>query len=420
MQQTLGSTIIGIAHDAADVPLGEPTTAAAPGALHVPYDKDVARDHSPELVAMRQRFVAEHAGASFEHLTRFSFAPESTVGNIEGLTGAAQVPLGFAGPLHVRGEHADGEFLIPLATTEGTLVASYNRGIEVLNRSGGVLCTVSADRMQRAPVFIFDSAREARDFSAWVQTRLDDLRRVAEATSHVAKLQRIESYLAHRFAFLRFDFSTGDAAGQNMVGRATLAACEWIAAQRAEVKHYFLDSQFGSDKKVSHINSLRTRGKRVTAEVTIPRAVLIERLRITPEAVRYWAGVGSIGSHLAGATNNGLHAANAIAAMFIATGQDVANVVEGSAAATYVEVTPEGDLYAAVTIPSLIVATYGGGTHLATQRECLEIMGCYGRDKAQKLAEIIAGVVLAGELSLGAAICTMEWVSAHERFGRNR
>jgi hydroxymethylglutaryl-CoA reductase (NADPH) len=158
----------------------------------------------------------------------------------------------------------------------------------------------------------------------------------------------------------------------------------------------------------------------VTAEVTIPRAVLLDRLRVTPEEVRYWAGIGSIGAHIAGAMNNGLHAANAIAAIFIATGQDVANVVEASAAATYVEVTPSGDLYAAITIPSLIVATHGGGTHLATQRECLEIMGCYGRDKAQKLAEIIAGVVLAGELSLGAAIVTMEWVSAHERFGRNR
>jgi hydroxymethylglutaryl-CoA reductase (NADPH) len=401
---------------------GDASPASNPSAVarHVPYDKDIAHDHSAELVAARQRFVAEWVGAPLQHVSRFSFPPEATVGNVESFTGVAQVPIGIAGPVLVHGEHAAGEFLVPMATTEGTLVASYNRGIEVLNRSGGVTCTVSADRMQRAPVFIFDSAREARDFAAWVQSRLDDLRRVADATSRVGRLQRIESYLAHRFAFLRFDYSTGDAAGQNMVGRATMAACEWIAANFPPVRHYFLDSQFGSDKKVSHINSLRTRGKRVTAEVTIPRAVLQERLHVTPEEVRYWAGVGSIGSHLAGATNNGLHAANAIAAIFIATGQDVANVVEGSAAATYVEVTPSGDLYAAITIPSLIVATHGGGTHLATQRECLEIMGCYGTDKAQKLAEIIAGVVLAGELSLGAAIVTMEWVSAHERFGRNR
>ena len=396
--------------------------APAPATLppHVPYDKDILRDHSAELVAVRQKFVELTSGITPQHIGHFSFVPESTIGNIESLTGVAQVPIGIAGPLVVRGEHADGAFLIPLATTEGSLVASYNRGIDVLNRAGGVICTLSADRMQRAPVFIFDSAREARDFSSWVQAKLADLQRVTGATSHVGRLQRIESYLAHRFAFLRFDYSTGDAAGQNMVGRATMAACEWIAKNHPGVRHFFLDSQFGSDKKVSHINSIRTRGKRVTAEVTIPRAVLEERLRVTPESLRYWAGVGSVGSHLAGAASNGLHAANAVAAMFIATGQDVANVVEASATATYVEVTPDGDLYAAVTIPSLIVATYGGGTHLATQRECLEIMGCYGRDKAQKLAEIIAGVVLAGELSLGAAICTMEWVAAHERLGRNR
>jgi hydroxymethylglutaryl-CoA reductase (NADPH) len=399
---------------------GSPAHLQTPLASHVPYEKDLQRDHSAELVAARQRFVTERSGATLQHVTRFSFAPESTIGNIESFTGVAQVPLGIAGPLVVHGEHAEGEFLVPLATTEGTLVASYNRGIDVINRSGGVTCTVSADRMQRAPVFIFDSAREARDFATWVQSRIEDLRRVAEATTHVGRLQRIESYLAHRFAFLRFDYTTGDAAGQNMVGKATMAACQWLVANRAEVRHFFLDSHFGSDKKVSYINSLRTRGKRVTAEVTIPRAVLLDRLRVTPEEVRYWAGIGSIGAHIAGAMNNGLHAANAIAALFIATGQDVANVVEASAAATYVEVTPSGDLYAAITIPSLIVATHGGGTHLATQRECLEIMGCYGRDKARKLAEIIAGVVLAGELSLGAAIVTMEWVSAHERFGRNR
>jgi hydroxymethylglutaryl-CoA reductase (NADPH) len=189
-----------------------------PAARHVPYDKDQQRDHSAELIAARQRFVAERSGATLQHVNRFSFAPESTIGNIESLTGVAQVPIGIAGPLVVHGEHAEGEFLIPLATTEGTLVASYSRGIEVINRSGGVTCTVSADRMQRAPVFIFDSAREARDFATWVQSRIDDLRKVAEATTHVGQLQRIESYLAHRFAFLRFDYSTGDAAGQNMVG----------------------------------------------------------------------------------------------------------------------------------------------------------------------------------------------------------
>lgn len=398
---------------------------SGPGALTstlagVPYDKDIAHDHSREEATVRQRFVEQYSGITLRHVPQYSFDPVMTLGNIESFTGVAQVPLAFAGPLHVNGEHARGDFLIPLATSEGSLVASYNRGMKLLNGSGGVTCTVSADRMQRAPVFAFDSAREASAFSHWIQERMDDIRIVTEATSHVARLQRIETYLAHRFAFLRLDFSTGDAAGQNMVGKATLAACEWIAANNTAVRQYLLDSQFSSDKKVSYVNSLRTRGKRVTAEVTIPRALLWERMHVEPEAMDFWAGVASVGSHLAGAMSNGLHAPNALAAMFIATGQDVANVAEGSAVSAYLEVTKSRDLYVSVTIPSLIVATHGGGTHLATQRECLEIMGCYGTGKAQKLAEIIAGVVLAGEISLAAAICTREWVTAHEKFGRNR
>lgn len=386
----------------------------------VPYQKDILRDHSLDAASVRQRFVEECACVTLHHVTHFSIDPISTLGNIESFTGVAQVPLAFAGPLNVNGEHAKGEFLIPLATTEGSLVASYNRGIKLLNAAGGVTCTVSADRMQRAPVFIFDSARDARDFAAWVQERVADIRKVAEATSHVAKLQRIESYLASRFAFLRLDYTTGDAGGQNMVGRATLAACEWMSANNPAVRSYFLDSQLSSDKKVSYINMLRTRGKRVTAEATIPRALLVEQMHVEPRTLAFWAGVGGVGSHLAGAMNNGLHAVNALAAMFIATGQDVANVAEGSAATGYLEVTPAGDLYVAITLPSLIVATHGGGTHLGTQRECLEVMGCYGKGKVHKLAEIIAGVALAGELSLAAAICTKEWVTAHEKFGRNR
>jgi hydroxymethylglutaryl-CoA reductase (NADPH) len=205
-----------------------------------------------------------------------------------------------------------------------------------------------------------------------------------------------------------------------MVGKATLAACQWIEANYPHVRRYFLDSHFSTDKKVSQINTLRTRGKRVTAEVTIPRDVGREHLRVEPEMLQYYYGIGNVGAMLAGSTNNGLHAANALAAMFIATGQDVANVTEGSAANIYMEPTPEGGTYLSITIPSLIVATHGGGTGLATQRECLEILGCYGQGKVNKLAEIVAGVVLAGEISLAAAICTLEWVSAHEKLGRKR
>ena len=404
-------------------PFAPPRAPAPPPAdapLHVPYDKDASRDYSPEMVAERQRFVERTTGVRPVHLGHYSFDPAVTRGNIERFTGVAQVPGGLAGPLRVNGEHARGDFLIPLATSEGTLVASYSRGMKVLNLAGGVTCTVSDDAMQRAPVFDFDSARVARDFRDWVQEHLHDLRREAEATSRVARLSGVEVYLASRFAYLRFDFTTGDAAGQNMVGRATYAACGWIVANAPGVRRFFLESNVATDKKVSHVNILHTRGKRVTAEATIPRAVLTEELRVTPEALAYHAGVANVGAYLSGATNNGLHAPNAITAMFIATGQDVANVTEGSSAVIYTELTQSRDLYLSITLPSLIVATHGGGTGLPTQRECLEILGCYGAGKVRKLAEIVAGVVLAGEISLAAAISSLEWVEAHERMGRKR
>jgi len=382
--------------------------------------RDASDNYCDAAIEERQRFVENYAGVELKHVPHFTFPAHSVEGNCESLVGAAQIPLGVAGPIHVNGEEAQGKFLVPLATTEGTLVASYNRGIKVVNLSGGARCTVVGDAMQRAPVFVFTSGREARDFVDWVHEHMHRIREEAEATSSVAKLQYVDPYLANKFAYLRFNYSTGDAAGQNMVGRATFAACGWILDNYDGIEHFYLESNFATDKKASQVNIMRTRGKRVTAEVVVKREVLEQHMRVVPESLAYHWGVATVGAFFSGANNNGAHSPNAITAMFIATGQDVANVAESSAGILYSEVTDDGDLYTSLTIPSLIVATYGGGTSLATQRECLEMMGCYGKGKVRKLAEIIAGVALAGELSLGAAISSSDWVSSHEAYGRNR
>jgi hydroxymethylglutaryl-CoA reductase (NADPH) len=384
----------------------------------IPYSKE--NDYTPEMVKARQKFVEDYTGVKLQHIDKFSFEPAATKGNIENFTGVAQVPIGFAGPLKINGEHAQGEFIVPLATAEGTLVASYNRGMKVLNLSGGVMCTVVGDAMQRAPVFVFDNARDGRAFVAWVDANTAKIREEAEATSSVAKLTYIDHYLSNKLVFLRFNYTTGDAAGQNMVGRATFAACSWILENHDKIRHFYLESNFATDKKASQINIMRTRGKRVTAEATIPRDVLINNMRVDPETLAYHANIANVGAFLSGANNNGAHSPNGITAMFIATGQDVANVSESSAGIVYTEVTREGDLYISITIPSLIVATHGGGTALPTQRECLELLGCSGRGKVNKLAEVVAGVVLAGEISLASAISSLDWVSSHEQYGRNR
>ena len=390
----------------------------APKRARLPRDE--SDDYDAEIIQKRRTFIEQQSGVKLNHILHHSFDPHLAKGNCENFVGVAQVPIGFAGPLRIHGESADGEFLIPLATCEGTMIASYNRGMKVLNACGGAEVTVIADAMQRAPVFVFHNARAGREFVNWVHANIQPIRAAAEGTSKIAKLLYIDPYLANSFVYLRFNLSTGDAAGQNMVGRATFAAYNWILEHYKGIENSYLESNFATDKKASHVNIMHTRGKRVTAEATITSDVLLHQLRVDPERLAHHYGVATVGALLSGSTSNALQSANGIAAMFIATGQDAANVAESSAGILYAELTPSKDLYLSLTIPSLIVATYGGGTGLATQRECLEILGCYGRGKVNRLAEIVASVALAGEISLAAAISSADWVSSHERLGRNR
>jgi hydroxymethylglutaryl-CoA reductase (NADPH) len=401
-----------------------PGTAARPAlAPRRPPRREVPRlddDYTDAAARQRLAFVAAAAGVTPEHIGRYSFDPAVVAGNIENFVGVAQVPIGIAGPLLVDGEHARGTFYVPLATTEGTLVASYNRGMKLLYEAGGVRTTVVADAMQRAPAFGFDSAREARAFGHWVTVNFAAIKAAAEASTRVGQLRDIEQFAASRFLFLRFDYSTGDAAGQNMTGKATLAACTWIRAHYPGVREFCLEANLATDKKSSQVNVLRTRGKRVVAEARIPAALVREVLHATPGQMFRARQVSNLGGQLAGVNNNGNHSANAIAALFAATGQDIANVAESSAALVHTELLADGSYYYSITIPALIVATYGGGTGLPTQRECLELLGCYGPGRVRKFAEIVAATVLCGELSLGAAVVAGEWVTAHERLGRNR
>jgi hydroxymethylglutaryl-CoA reductase (NADPH) len=383
-------------------------------------------DYSPDIIAQRQQFIEEKSGARLEHTKNFSFDPDTMEGNCEHLFGVAQLPIGLAGPLLVNGEHAQGEFYVPMATIEGTLVASYNRGMRVIRESGGIMTTVCGEAMQRAPAFIFKNGREARDFEIWLMDNFDAIKAQAESTTSVGKLLEIEHYIAHNMVHTRFDYSTGDAAGQNMTGKATFVACEWIRDQYPGLRHYMLSGAFDTEKKTSFVNSLKGRGRRVTAELTIPRQVLQDVLRITPEQMHYGYGIATLSAFLTGSSNNASHPANGLAALYMATGQDMANIGEANQCSVYNYVTRSGDLHYSVTLPALIMATYGGGTSLSTQRECLELMGCYGPGKVRKLLEIAAAVVVAGELSLGAAsrvdpkTRTNEWVDAHEKLGRNR
>lgn len=387
-------------------------------AAKIPRDRD--NDYTNANAARRRDFVSERTGSSLSHVSNYSFEPSVLPGNIENFMGVAQVPMGVAGPLVIHGEHARGSFYVPMATTEGTLVASYNRGMYLLAECGGAKTTVVEQYMQRAPAFVMEDALQARDLGKWIEQNFAAIKKAAETTTNTGKLENIGQLAVGPMRHLRFNYSTGDAAGQNMTGKATLAACEWISKNYPGGARYILSGATDTDKKHSRMNMLQTRGKRVVAEATIKKDVIKSIMGVDTKELFWMRQVSQAGSFLAGSANNGAHAANGLTALFIACGQDVANIAESHAGVTYCQLLDNGDYYWSITLTSLIVATYGGGTGLPTQRECLEMLGCYGAGGANKFAEICAATVLAGDTSLTGAVLNGDWVSSHDQLGRNR
>ena len=371
-----------------------------------------------ERVAHRRAWLERKTGATLNHLGACSFDPELMRGNIENPIGVAQVPLGVAGPVLVHGQHARGLFYVPLATSEGALVRSYERGMMALTRSGGVQTAVLADENQTAPTFFFRSVAEAAKFCLWVPTHAEEIRAEAGATTRHGRLTGMQCYQAGRQVMLNIGFFTADAQGMNMIVKATEAVCRWIQSHYP-IAGYFLFSGLCSEKRASGFLLTRGKGKRVTAGTLLPHKVLKMYLHTTAsELFRVWQS--TVMGHLqAGAIGYNAHAANGLAALFIATGQDVANVVNSACALTCFEPVEDG-LYVSTTLPALSVATVGGGTALPGQRQALEMMDCFGNGKAAKFAEIVAATLLGGEISMGAAIGSGEFVQAHERYGRNR
>ena len=383
----------------------------------IPRSKE--NNYTNEMAAERREFIKQETGVEIKHLSHYSFDPQILKNNLENFIGVAQVPVGLAGPLKINGQYANGEFYVPLATTEGTLVASYNRGMRLCHQCGGITTTIVDEAMQRAPVFSFASAREAQKFGQWLKDNFAEIKAKAEATDPFCRMKNIEQWAVGNMIYTRFNYLTGDAAGQNMVGKATFTVCEWMKSIYPDIKTYMLSGNIDTDKKHSFMNSLHTRGKRVIAEVTIPGEAITKMSTMAPNDLLRMRNIANTGAILAGSNNNGQHSANGITAMFIACGMDVANLAESSAAILYADLLPGNNYYYSLTIPALIVGTFGGGTGLPTQTECRKILGCDGKDTAKKLAEIVAATALCGELSLMAAILGKHWVSSHEQYGRN-
>ncbi len=340
--------------------------------------------------------------------------PEEIVGNIESQLGYISLPVGVLGPLRINGTYANGDFYVPLATTEGALLASYSRGAHVISASGGVSTACVADSVVRAPVFIFEKLSEAVKFVEWViaeNEKFYDL--VADTTRH-GKLIDIKTTMNNSHVYLTFEYSTGDAAGQNMVTIATDHICRYIIEKTPhKPQKWYLDGNLSGDKKATMLSFLGNRGKKVIAEVVIPRRTVERFLHTTPEEMLEFGQMTIQGAAQSGGIGIQGHYANALAAIYMACGQDVACVSESAVGISTMKITENGDLYCSVSLPNLIVGTVGGGTHLPTSSECLKMLGCKGPGTARKFAEICAATVLSGEISIVAAFAAGHFARAH-------
>ncbi|HEY9713185.1 MAG TPA: hydroxymethylglutaryl-CoA reductase [Chroococcales cyanobacterium] len=341
--------------------------------------------------------------------------------NIENFIGTIKMPVGVIGPLRINGSFAQDDYYVPLATTEAALVASYNRGAQLVTEAGGCSTVLLAEGVSRAPCFAFADLQETGQFIAWLLGQFDKFVEIASTMSRHGKLEDMRVTVEGNHVYVNFEFYTGDAAGQNMVTISAEAICHYIQDESPiKPKHWFIESNMSGDKKANSLSFTSVRGKKVTAEVIIPARLVEKRLHTTVEAMWRHYMIGVMGSSIIGSFGIQGHYANGLTALYIACGQDAACVAESAVGLSRLEVMANGDLYGAVTLPNLIVGTVGGGTGLPSQRACLELMGMHGAGKARAFAEICAAVVLSGELSINGAMSCGEFTRAHARLARGR
>ncbi|QSZ67526.1 hydroxymethylglutaryl-CoA reductase (NADPH) [Methanofollis aquaemaris] len=377
-----------------------------------------------EAVRVRRNFVEGESGADLAALGSFSIGIDRVVRrNIENMIGAVQIPVGVAGPVRVNGEYAAGEYYLPLATTEGALVASANRGTSAITKAGGADVRVVRDGMTRAPVFAARDIVHAKEVADWATAHFADLTAAAEKTTSRGKLLSVTPYVTGTSVFLRCAYDTKDAMGMNMATIATAEIADLVEAETG-ARLIALSGNMCTDKKPAAINLIEGRGKTVVAGVRLSDDLIRTVFKTdaaTMVEVNYRKNL--IGSARAGALGFNAHAANLVAAMYLACGQDPAHVVEGSSAITTVEATEDGGVYVSVTLPAVQVGTVGGGTGIDTQAACLRLLGVAGGGEpeganAKAFAELVGVGVLAGELSLLGALAAHHLARAHKELGR--
>jgi hydroxymethylglutaryl-CoA reductase (NADPH) len=385
---------------------------------------EIEKELAPiDAIRIRREYIEGETDTRLDNIGIFSIDIERVVKrNCENMIGTVQVPVGVAGPIRINGSFAQGSYWLPLATTEGALVASVNRGCSAITKAGGADVRVLHDGMTRAPVFATESVAHASEVCDWVKAHRADLKTLAESTTSHGKLTDVVTFVAGTSVYVRLEFDTKDAMGMNMVTIASAKVAELIA-QSTGARLIALSGNMCTDKKPAAINAIMGRGRSVVAGIALTNEQITTILKTDAKAlveVNYRKNL--LGSARAGAMGFNAHATNVVAAMFIACGQDAAHAIDGSTCITTVDLTDTG-VYVAVTLPSLPVGTVGGGTTVETQAECLRLLGVAGGGtppgtNARKLAEIIGAAVLAGELSLLGALAAQHLARAHQQLGR--
>lgn len=341
--------------------------------------------------------------------------------NIESYIGTVNIPVGLAGPLRIHGHAGTTDYRVPLATTEAALVASYNRGANLLTAAGGCSACVVEEAVSRTPVFAFDRLADAKMFADFIDTHSDSLNFVVAGVTSHGQLLSVRPIIEGNHVHVDLRYRTEDASGQNMVTFASEAICKvFLENTPVQPRHWFLEGNLSGDKKATARTLSGVRGKRVVADVRIPRELVCQKLHTTPDhMVDYWYA-SAIGGVMSGSTGIHGHYANGLAALYLACGQDIACVAESATGITRLERMAEGDLYASVTLPNIMVGTVGGGTGLPSAKACLDILGLAGTGNSTALAEIAAALVLAGELSIIAAFCSGDFATAHRSLSRGQ
>lgn len=378
-------------------------------------------------INLRRKALEKKLGVKLPHTGKYSLDDKlASTKNCENMIGIAQIPLGVAGPLKVKSssirqaQDKVQSYYIPLATTEGALVASVNRGCKAITQSGGATVISKKVGITRAPVFVVENINIGKETIKWVKDNFSEIKKITEETSSHLELLEIKTWMAGRNLFLRFKFDSQDAMGMNMATIACTLAADLIE-KKTKAKLVSISGNVCVDKKPNMLNFIEGRGMQVWADCILPFDIVEKVLKTTSKKfVDVVMRKIYLGSIVSGSIGANAHAANVLAAIFTACGQDIAHLAEVSSVITTAEIVRE-NLYVSVFLSDLVVGTIGGGTGLETQKEALSILGVFGGDdgkNSQKLAEIIGAAVLAGEISLIASLSVNSLACAHQKLGR--